>query len=215
MDSYGNYSRGNNTQSNGAAHLLSKPNSHGVPPHLFIFEYIDQPPTQDVFNEEILMAAWFYGVPILAENNRRDFVRYLYLDGCRPFSMNRVDKTKLVGDDLLLGGQPMQSKDILTSHENAIKTYIQRYVGEASKLEIPYRPEGEMGRMPFNETLVDWMKFDPLKRTAFDATISSGLAIMACNRQKYKPKERKVETKKVRSLFRKYNNSGNISTFIK
>ena len=36
--------------------------------------------------------------------------------------------------------------------------------------------------MYFNDTLGDWSKFDINKRTRHDASISSGLAVMACNR---------------------------------
>jgi hypothetical protein len=215
VDCFGSFTKGVNKASKGAAHAYSKPNAFGVPPHKFLFEYIEKPATQDVFNEEILMAAWFYGLPILAENNRRDFVRYLYLSQCRAFSMNRVDKTILAGDDLVLGGQPMQSKDILDTHENAVRTHIQRHLGYSTPPEgIHYRPEGDMGDMPFNETIMDWMKFNPIARTAHDATISTGLAIMGCQREKYKPKPKKVDPKKSISLLRKYNNRGNVGVFI-
>jgi hypothetical protein len=211
VDCFGSYTQGKNKASKGAAHLYTKANLDGVPPHQFLFEYCERPATQDIFNEDILMAAWFYGVPILAENNRRDFVRYLYKASCRSFSMNRVDKTQLSGDDLTLGGQPMQSKDILDTHENAIRTFIQRHVGRSTPPEgIVYRPEGEMGVMPFNETIQDWMKFDPASRTAHDLSISSGLAIMGCQREKYKPKPKNNDPQKNVSLFRKYSNAGTI-----
>lgn len=216
VDCFGSYVQGKNRASKGAAHALSKPNSYGVPPHRFLFEYVDRPATQDVFNEDILMASWFYGLPILAENNRRDFVRYLHSNLCRPFSMNRVDKTDLSGDDLVLGGQPMTGQDVLDAHENGIRTYIERHVGYATAPEgVKYRREGEMGTMPFNVTVHDWMKFNPQKRTAFDATISSGLAIMGCNRDKYRPKEKERDPKENRMILRTYNNKGQVSTFKK
>jgi hypothetical protein len=216
VDCFGSYVQGKNKASKGAAHAYSKPNSFGVPPHKFLFEYIDRPATQDIFNEDIFMAAWFYGLPILAENNRRDFVRHLYNSLARPFSMNRVDKIKIDGDDLKLGGQPMQSKDILDAHENGLRSFIQRHVGESTVPEgIKYRPEGEMGDMPFNDTINDWMKFNPAARTAYDATISSGLAIMGCNREKYKPRAKNNDPKKNVSLLRKYRNNGTIGTPIK
>ena len=217
VDCYGSYTKGKNKQSRGAAHLYFRANNKGAPQHKFIFEYLDKPATQDVFNEDILKAAWFYGMPILAENNRRDFVRYTYLANCRGFNMNRVDKniSQLSGDDLTLGGQPMTGQDILTSHENAIRTFIQRRVGVANDAEsIKFRPEGEMGDMPFEETIRDWMKFDPSNRTAFDATISSGLAIMGTEKEKYVPQRKKTEPKKYVPLLKKYSTKGDIGTFI-
>jgi hypothetical protein len=215
VDCYGSYSIGKNKASKGASHATSKTNGYGVPANRVLYEYIDKPPTQDIFNEDILKAAWFYGLPILAENNRRDFVRYIYLNQCRPFSMNRVDKhtRELHGDDQMLGGQPMQAKDILDSHENAIRTFIQRYCGYGTEPE--YRTEGEMGVMPFNDTIADLMKFNPSSRTAHDATISLGLSIMSCQKEKYLQKPKKSDPKKSVSLLRKYSNSGDIGSYIK
>jgi len=214
VDCFGSYTQGKNKASKGAAHALSKTNGFGVPSNRVLFEYIEKPPTQDIFDEDILKASWFYGLPILAENNRRDFVRFLFISQCRPFSMNRVDKhtRELSGDDLVLGGQPMQAKDILDSHENAIRTYIQRYVGYGT--DPQYRKEGDIGVMPFNETIADLQKFNPSSRTAHDATISLGLAAMGCQRDKYVQKPKKSDPKKTVSLLRKYDNSGSIGTYI-
>ena len=41
--------------------------------------------------------------------------------------------------------------------------------------------------MYFQRTLEDWARFDINKRTKHDASISSGLAIMACNKNRYRP----------------------------
>jgi hypothetical protein len=67
--------------------------------------------------------------------------------------------------------------------------------------------------MPFNDTLNDWAKFDINRRTKFDATISSGLAIMACNRHLYSPKQN-MERKKVNLSIAKYANAGYNSKII-
>ena len=68
--------------------------------------------------------------------------------------------------------------------------------------------------MYFNKTLNDWAKFDINKRTKFDAAISSGLAIMACNKNRYAPNTQKQIKKEVSFSFAKYNNKGNISKII-
>ena len=59
----------------------------------------------------------------------------------------------------------------------------------------------------------DWAGFDITRRTKFDATISSGLAIMACNRHLYTPNA-KVEKQKVNISFARYANSGTRSKII-
>ena len=84
--------------------------------------------------------------------------------------------------------------------------YIQEKVGEIS--------EGNYGDMYFNETLNDWSKFDINKRTKYDATISSGLAVMACNRHLYAPNA-KVQRKEIDINISRYNNRGTNSTIIK
>lgn len=217
VDCFGSYSVGKNKMSKGAAHLYIGENLVGAPAHTFAFEYLHRPPTQDIFNEDILKAAWFYGIPILAENNRRDFVRFLYDNQCRGFSMSRVDKPErlLSGDDATLGGQPMNSKDVLDMHENGIRTYIQKRVGVADDpISQEVREEGSMGFMPFTRTLEDWMRFDPAKRTPFDATISSGLAIMGVQRRATYKKEKPNNPKKNSSLIRRYRNNGQVSSLI-
>ena len=68
--------------------------------------------------------------------------------------------------------------------------------------------------MYFNKTLNDWGKFDINKRTKFDATISSGLAIMACNRHLYKPNPN-VKKQELNLNIARYSNSGIMSKIIK
>ncbi len=66
----------------------------------------------------------------------------------------------------------------------------------------------EIGDMPFNKTLQDWAKFDVNDRTKFDASISSGYAIMANQKHVYLPekKESKISIK-----FATYDNTGSFS----
>jgi hypothetical protein len=84
--------------------------------------------------------------------------------------------------------------------------YINDHVGHLQ--------DGTYGTMYFNETLNDWAKFDINKRTKHDASISSGLAIMACNRHLYKPKPDRNISKLNISMAR-YSNDGYASKIIK
>ena len=68
--------------------------------------------------------------------------------------------------------------------------------------------------MYFTKTLNEWTRFDINKRTKFDATISSGLAIMACNRHLYAPNA-KIEKPKLNINISRYKNTGNTSQIIK
>ena len=62
------------------------PNNH------FFLEYIARPQTAEIFFEEVLMACVFYGMPILAENNKPRLLYHFKNRGYRGFCMNRVDK---------------------------------------------------------------------------------------------------------------------------
>ena len=194
--------------SKGALHGLTKFSMEDAPANKFFLEYITRPQTAEIFFEDILMALHFYGMPILAENNKPRLLYYLKRRGYRKYSMNRPDKiwNKLSVAEKEIGGIPNSSEDIKQAHAAAIESYINTYVGQL--------PTGEYGDMYFNNTLNDWAKFDINKRTKFDAAISSGLAIMACNRHLYTPKIKKEYNNKVNFSFAKYNNKGNISKII-
>jgi hypothetical protein len=194
--------------SKGALHGLTKFSMEDAPPNHFFLEYIARPQTADIFFEDVLMALVFYGMPLLAENNKPRLLYYLRRRGYRGYSMNRPDKVwnKLSTAEKEIGGIPNSSEDIKQAHAAAIEMYIQSHVG--------YMQEGVYGNIYFNKTLNDWARFDITKRTKFDATISSGLAIMACNRNLYKPNA-KVEKTKLNISIAKYKNTGSTSQIIK
>ena len=194
--------------SKGSLHGLTKFSMEDAPPNHFFLEYIARPQTAEIFFEDVLMSLVFYGMPLLAENNKPRLLYYLKRRGYRGFSMNRPDKTwnKLSVAEKEVGGIPNSSEDIKQAHAAAIEMYIQAHVGHLN--------EGNYGNIYFNETLLDWAKFDINKRTKFDATISSGLAIMACNRHLYTPNN-KVQRKALNLSFAKYDNKGALSKLIK
>ena len=194
--------------SKGALHGLTKFSMEDAPSNSFFLQYIARPQTAEIFFEDVLMACVFYGMPILAENNKPRLLYYFKRRGYRGYSMNRPDRlwAKLSSTEKEIGGMPNSSEDIKQSHAAAIESYIQKYVG--------IRDDGEYGDMYFNETLNDWARFDVNNRTKFDATISSGLAIMACNKNMYHPSA-EVQRKKLNLTIARYTNSGSTSQIIK
>jgi len=186
--------------SKGALHGLTKFSMEDVPPNLFFLEYISRPQTADIFFEDVLMALVFYGMPILAENNKPRLLYYLKRRGYRNYSMNRPDKVmhKLSVTEKEIGGIPNSSEDIKQAHAAAIEDYIENHVGLLT--------EG-YGDTYFQRTLEDWAKFNINNRTKHDASISSGLAIMACNKHRYTPVAKRTISK-VSLGFKKYNNTG-------
>ena len=186
--------------SKGALHGLTKFTMDTCPPNLFFLEYIARPQTAETFFEDVLMALHFYGMPILAENNKPRLLYHLKRRGYRGYSMNRPDKTayKLSVTEKEIGGIPNSSEDVKQAHAAAIESYIEMFVG--------YNNE-QYGTMYFQRTLEDWAAFDINKRTKHDASISSGLAIMACNKNKYRPIPEHIK-EKVSLNFSKYDNKG-------
>ena len=194
--------------SKGALHGLTKFSMEDAPPNHMFLEYIARPQTAEMFFEDVLMALVFYGMPLLAENNKPRLLYYLKRRGYRGFSMNRPDKiwNKLSVAEKEVGGIPNSSEDIKQAHAAAIEMYIQDHVGHLG--------DGNYGNIYFNQTLNEWSRFDINKRTKFDAAISSGLAIMACNRHLYRP-HGEIKKPKLNLNISRYSNTGNTSKIIK
>jgi len=194
--------------SNGALHGMTKFHMENAPTNEFFLEYVSRPQTAEIFFEDVLMALVFYGMPVLAENNKPRLLYHLKNRGYRGFSMNRPDKhkSKLSKTELELGGIPNSSEDVKQAHASAIESFIEEHVG--LDFEGTYRSSDEMGSMYFTRTLEDWARFDINNRTKFDASISSGLAIMANKRHTYVTQK---EKSKLLINFARYNNHGNNS----
>jgi len=200
LDSYDISGTVDGKGSNGALHGLTKFSMEDVPPNHFFLEYISRPQTAEIFFEDVLMAMVFYGMPILAENNKPRFLYYLKRRGYRNYSMNRPDKVwnKLSITEKEIGGIPNSSEDIKQAHAAAIESYIETYVG---------LKEDGYGDMYHQKTLEDWSKFNINNRTKHDASISSGLAVMACNKNRYTPVNKR-QTKSVALGIKRYDNTG-------
>ena len=193
--------------SKGALSGLTKFSMEDAPVDHFFLEYIARPQTAELFFEDVLMACVFYGMPILAENNKPRLLYHFRRRGYRGFSMNRPDKVyaKLSLTEREIGGIPNSSQDIIQAHAAAIETYIENAVGF----------DGDSyGDMYFQRTLEDWANFDITRRTKYDASISSGLAIMACNKNRYAPVNRTIR-KTIDLGIKRYNNKGTLSKIIK
>jgi len=198
--------------SNGALHGMTKYHMDEAPTNEFFLEYVARPQTAEIFFEEVLMACVFYGMPILVENNKPRLLYHFKNRGYRGYCMNRPDKkyNKLSVSERELGGIPNTSEDVKQAHAAAIEAYIEKYVG--FDLDGIQREADCIGSMYFTRTLEDWARFDINKRTKFDATISSGLAIMANQKHLYQPV---VKESKISINFARYTNRGNLSELIR
>jgi len=193
--------------SNGSLHGLTKFSMEEAPANHFFLEYISRPQTAEIFFEDILMAIVFYGMPILCENNKPRLLYHVKRRGYRGYSMNRPDRVwnNLSQTEKEIGGIPNSSEDIKQAHAAAIETYIDECVGVIG--------DDQYGDMYLDRTLNDWARFDINNRTKFDASISSGLAIMACNKNRYAPIN-KVVRNNIKLGFKRYDNTGSVSKII-
>lgn len=198
--------------SNGALHGVTRFNMTEAPSNEFFLEYVARPQTAEIFFEDVIMATWFYSMPILVENNKPRLLYAFKNAGMRNFSINRPDKprNKLSKTEKELGGIPNSSEDVRQAHAACIESYIEKYVGiDRSGV---YRPDGDVGNMFFIRTLEDWARFEYNNRTKYDASISSGLALMAIQRFDLQPKK---EKSKININFVRYDNTGFQSKIIK
>lgn len=158
--------------SKGACHFYNKFSTE-FPPNMFVAEYASRPPLAKIFYEDILMAAKFYGYPVLIENNKYGIARYFETRGYDHYLLDRpAHLGSGFGSKTKTKGIPSNSQEIIQAHAQAIEAYIHSHVG-LNEESI------EMGRMPFQRTLEDWINYRIDDRTKFDLTISSGLALLA------------------------------------
>ena len=194
VDSYDLDSTTDNRGSKGACHLYNK-FSMAAPPNMFVAEYASRPPLARIFYEDVLMASFFYGYPLLIENNKYGIVRYFESRGYEEYVMKRPEHLKTPGSvNTKTRGIPSNSQDVIQAHAHAIEAYIEEHVGINGET-------GEMGKMYFDRTLEDWIGYKIDNRTKFDLTISSGLALLAAQRVKKEKKESSFDDKK---FFRRY-----------
>ena len=181
--------------SNGALHLYNKFNMVG-PTYMFVLEYATRPPLADIFYEDVLMASFFYGYPILIENNKYGIARYFERRGYLNYLLDRPKHLQSTNQRVKVKtkGIPSNSSDVIQAHAQAIEKYIYEHVGENSET-------GEMGAMYLDKTLEEWISYDINNRTKYDRTISSGLALLAAQNQ---VKEKKDSGLDNRQWFRRH-----------
>jgi len=181
--------------SKGALHMYNKFNMK-APSNMFVVEYASRPDLASIFYEDVLMCAFYYGYPLLVENNKYGIVRYFESRGYDGYIMDRPKHLQSGSSSVNVKtkGIPSNSQDVIQSHAHAIEAYIHNHVGVKPETE-------EFGNMYFNRTLEDWIGYKINNRTKFDLTISSGLALLAAQKGKPEKPKASFDDKK---FFRKY-----------
>lgn len=166
--------------SKGACHFFNKFNMNANS-NQFVAEYAERPPLASIFYEDVLMAAVFFGYPILIENNKYGIARYFEQRGYLEYLLDRPKHLGGAAQKSKTKGIPSNSQEVIQAHAQAIEAYIHKYIGE--------NEDGEYGNMYLNRTLEDWIGFKVNNRTKYDLSISSGLCLMAAQIKTEKPKQ--------------------------
>lgn len=164
--------------SKGALHMYNKFSMESSASDMFVVEYASRPDLASTFYEDVLMCAFYYGYPLLVENNKYGIVRYFESRGYDNYLMDRPDHLKAANSKMNVRtkGIPSNSDDVIRAHAEAIEAYIHKHVGYNSDTQA-------CGNMYFNRTLEDWIGFKIGNRTKYDLTISSGLALLAASKK--------------------------------
>ncbi len=189
VDSYDIDATVDGRASKGACHLFNKFNMQ-YPANMFVAEYASRPPLARIFYEDVLMAAKFYGYKVLIENNKYGIARYFEQRGYDNYLMDRPQHLGSgYGGSTKTKGIPSNSQDIIQAHAQAIEAFIHSHVGLNEETL-------EFGKMYFERTLEDWINFKVDDRTAFDLSISSGLALLAAQGTTVKKEKTNFDVKK-------------------
>jgi hypothetical protein len=181
--------------SKGACHFYNK-FSMNEASNVFVAEYCSRPPMAKIFYEDVLMAAVYFGYPILIENNKYGIARYFEERGYLEYLLDRPEHLGGASSKSKTKGIPSNSAEVIQAHAMAIESYIHNYVGENT--------EGNMGKMYLERTLEDWVGFKIDNRTKFDLSISSGLCLLAAQVKAKKVKKTDFTGKK---FFRRYSHN--------
>lgn len=195
VDSYDIDETADGRGSKGAFHFFNKFNMN-YPSNRFVLEYAERPELARVFYEDVLMAAVYYGYPLLVENNKYGIVRYFESRGYDNYIMDRPPHLTPPNQrgNVRTKGVPSNSQEFIQAHAQAIEAFIHEHIG--------YRVDtDEYGKMYFDRTLQDWIGYKISDRTKFDLTISSGLALLGAQTI-IKEKKQGDMTEKV--FFRRY-----------
>ena len=100
--------------SKGALHMYNK-FSINRPSNMFVVEYASRPDLAKIFYEDVLMCAFFYGYPLLVENNKYGIVRYFESRGYDGYLMDRPKHLAAVSSNMNVRtkGIPSNSQDVI------------------------------------------------------------------------------------------------------
>ena len=123
----------------------------------FVLEYISRPPAVDIFFEDVLMTAVFFGTQVLVENDKRGLINYFKHRGYDQFLMRMSGRKD--------PGLPRRAE-------------VGRRIMEYTNDYIYYN----INKVFFPDLLKDWLNYDPSNTTKFDSAMAAGFTLIADNK---------------------------------
>jgi hypothetical protein len=201
-------------QSNASCHVFRKydpMNPRGS--NSFVAQYLNRPPTAPEMYEDMIKMSVFYGIEILIEDNKPGCINHFEGRGYGHYLMERPAETHTAYSEMThkqkkKKGISMTGEAPRTALIEVLQAYIFHNIGY---IEDEKEEEGYYGNCPFDELIKDWLDFNPVKWTDYDATVSSGLALLGSR----KLKKRKSREVKPLELVKRYGVKGNRSYRLK
>lgn len=147
---------------------------HGKDPanwttHMWCLEYLNRPDEVEEYFEDMIMACRMYGCQLLCESNKNNLIQHFKSRGYGHFIMYRPETTLTNNNSRA----QMDTEGIPASRET-IDMYI-------TKLKTFINRHGK--RIPFERTIEDLLRFDPLKTKEYDLAVSAGWSMLALEKE--------------------------------
>jgi hypothetical protein len=171
--------------SKGSLYLYNKSDPNGAS-NMFVLGYVKRPASAEMFYEDVLMAAVFYGYKILIENNKYGIARYFINRGYGKYLFNRP--TQSLAPNTKVSQAERTKKGVYATPETIraqdflLEDYINNHVGLNKKT-------GEYGRLFFEELINQAKSYNVHNRTTHDAIVAAGHALYAAQINIKKPSE--------------------------
>lgn len=177
VDPYDHDNTVSQERSSGAAYVYHRYSSTDELSETFLVEYINRPQKADIFYEDMIKLAHFFGCQMLAEDQKIGLIKYFERRGYEKFLFKMPGATKYG-----ISASTKTHQEIAEQHESYIEENIEKVI--------------------FKNLLDDWLKFNLNKTTKFDAAMASGYTLILASNSKF---AQKIEQKKtmfdVREIF--------------
>lgn len=154
-------------------------------------DYLGRPNDPEESFEDMIIAAFFYGTPVLIENNKNAAIQYFQKRGYDAFVMRRPENTLTSRSRAQITPGVPSSTPMIEYYTSITATDINKNGYKLKHLRI----------------VRDFLEFDPNDTTKYDSAVAASLSLVAAERPTYEQEEAiDIET-----AFTTFDNSGQYS----